>query len=196
MDHSIVTSLNHLLVHHDGIEDPVTLYERVAELLFLGALIAAFVLAWGHRRHDVRRTVVAAGLSAAAGLLIAAVLARIIDRPRPFVAHPAQIHLFSAHAADSGFPSDHATAAFAIAVAILLRNRVDGAIVLVFAALLAAGRVAIGVHYPTDVLAGAALGTLVAIALWPPAIRAMLDRLADLAGRILDTVVRRGPQTA
>ena len=64
------------------------------------------------------------------------------------------MHLFAAHAADAGFPSDHATAAFAIAVALLLRSRTWGAIALVAATVLAVTRVAMGIHYPTDVLAG------------------------------------------
>jgi undecaprenyl-diphosphatase len=98
-------------------------------------------------------------------LACAQLLSRIVDRPRPFVADPGGVHLFARHAADAGFPSDHATAAFAIATALLLHDRRLGAIVLAAAALLAAGRVALGVHYPSDVLAGAALGAAVALAL-------------------------------
>src|SRR3954469_8662079 len=191
MDHGLVTTLNHFLVRHDGVEDPLTAYERYAELLFAGALALAFLIAFGRRRQELRRTVVAAGLSAAVGLLVAQLLSRVIDRPRPFVADPSQVHLFVPHPIDSGFPSDHATAAFAIGVAVLLRHRVAGIVVLVLAALLAVGRVAIGVHYPSDVLAGGLLGSAVAIALWPPPVRAVLDRLAGPAGGPLDTAVRR-----
>ncbi|MGN6816789.1 MAG: phosphatase PAP2 family protein [Solirubrobacterales bacterium] len=78
-------------------------------------------------------------------------------RARPFVADPHGVHLFAGHAADPGFPSDHATAAFAIAVAIFLRKRAWGIFALVAATVLSVGRVALGVHYPSDVLAGAAL---------------------------------------
>ncbi|HTN24328.1 MAG TPA: phosphatase PAP2 family protein, partial [Solirubrobacteraceae bacterium] len=92
---------------------------------------------------------------------------------------PHRVHLFARHVADASFPSDHATAAFAIATAVLLRNRRVGAVVLAFAAVLAAGRVAIGVHYPSDVLAGAALGTGASLALYAPAARRRIDALAD-----------------
>jgi undecaprenyl-diphosphatase len=133
---------------------------------------------------------VAAGLSAGLGLAVAQVVARLVDRPRPFVADPGTVHLFAHHAADPGFPSDHATAAFAIGVALLLRDRVWGAIALVAAAVLAVGRVAMGVHYPTDVIGGAALGALAALALYAPPVRRLANRLADLAGRMLDGVLQ------
>src|SRR6185436_6617170 len=97
--------------------------------------------------------------------------------------------VFVAHAADSGFPSDHATAAFAIAVAIMLRDRRWGAVALVFATVLAVGRVAMGVHYPSDVLGGAALGALCALLLWLAPVRRSLNRLADAAGGLLDGAV-------
>jgi undecaprenyl-diphosphatase len=191
MDHGLVVTLNGFLLRHDGVEDPITLYERYAELLFAGGLVLAFLVAAGRARQTLRRMVVAAGLSAGAALALAQLITKIVERPRPFVATPGDVHLFAAHAIDAGFPSDHATAAFAIAVAILLRHRVAGIMTLVPAALLAVGRVAIGVHYPSDVLAGALLGTAVAVALWPPAVRAVLDRVADLAGGALDTAIRR-----
>jgi undecaprenyl-diphosphatase len=189
MDFSLVHHLNAFFAGHDGLEDVVTLYERVAELLFLGALLATFALVRGAGRIAARRAVAAAGLSAGLGLALASLLAQLVDRPRPFVAHPDGVHLFAPHAADAGFPSDHATAAFAIATAILLRDRRWGLPVLVAAIVLAAGRVAIGVHYPTDVLAGAALGAACAAVLHAAVVRARLHALADACGGVLDRVV-------
>jgi membrane-associated phospholipid phosphatase len=110
---------------------------------------------------------------------------------RPFVVDPHGVHLFSGHAADPGFPSDHATGAFAVAMAIYLRNRLWVGIALVAAAVLAVGRVAIGVHFPSDVLAGAVLGCGVALALFAPPLRTRIDRLADLVGGWIETATRR-----
>jgi undecaprenyl-diphosphatase len=190
MDTSLVHALNHFFVRHDAIEDPVVAYVNAAELLFLGMLVAAFVLVGGHRRRETRRAAVAAGLSAGLALAIASVMSGLVDRPRPFAADPGSVHLFTHHAADPGFPSDHATAAFAIAVALLLRKRAWGTVVLALAAVLAVGRVAMGVHYPSDVAGGAALGALTALALWWAPVRALLYRLADGAGALLDGAVR------
>jgi undecaprenyl-diphosphatase len=175
MDWSVVHALNAWLVRHDVVEDPLVAYVNAAEVLFAGMLVVAFAV--GGR--GVRRAVTAAGLSAALALAAGQVLSHLVDRARPFVTHAHDVHLFAGHAADAGFPSDHATAAFAIAVAILLRYRAWGAVLLVLAGVLSAGRVAIGLHYPSDVLAGAALGSASALALWAPWARRQLDRLAD-----------------
>ena len=186
MDHGLLHALNVFFIRHDAIEDPAVAYANAAEALFLGALMVAFVVVRGHRRRGARHAVVAAGLSAGLALAIAQVLSRIVDRPRPFVADPGSVHAFAHHVADAGFPSDHATAAFAIAVAILLRHRGWGAVTLAAAAVLAIARVGMGVHYPSDVVGGAALGSACALALWHPRARVALHGLADLAGRLLD----------
>jgi undecaprenyl-diphosphatase len=190
MDFSLVQRLNDFLAGHDGLEDPMLVYANASELLFLAMLVVAFILAAGAAKQAIRRAVVAAGLSAGLALALAQVVSRLVDRPRPFVAHPHAVHLFAHHAADPGFPSDHTTAAFAIGVALLLRFRTWGAITLAFATLLAVARVGLGVHYPTDVLGGAALGTLSALVLYHPAVRAQLNRLADTVGGLLDAILR------
>jgi undecaprenyl-diphosphatase len=188
MDWSLTHALNSYLAAHDGVEDPLVAYVNAAELLFAGVLAAVFVLARGPSRRGARRLAAAAGGSAAVALAVAQVVSHLVARPRPFVTHPAALHLFSAHAADSGFPSDHATAAFAIATAVLLRDRRWGVVAMVLACVLAAGRVAMGVHYPTDVLAGAALGAACALVLWLPAVRRLVHRIADAVGGAADAV--------
>jgi len=185
MDLSIVKYLNKLFAQADGVEDPLVAYANASEVIFLAALVLAFVFVGGRRGIATRRAVVAAGFSAALGLAVAAILARVVDRPRPFVGHPHAVHLFAAHAADPGFPSDHATAAFAIAVALLLRSRRWGAIALAAATVLAITRVAMGIHYPTDVLAGAVIGALAALTLNSPRARRLIDALADRVGALL-----------
>ncbi|HEV7495560.1 MAG TPA: phosphatase PAP2 family protein [Baekduia sp.] len=189
---SLLHPLNRLFAHHDGLEDMLVAYANASEILFLGMLIAAFVLVRGELAHRsaVRRAVAAGGLSAGLGLALAQVISRLADRPRPFIAHPDTVHLFAKHAADPGFPSDHATAAFAIAVALLLHSRRWGALALVAATILAITRVAMGIHYPTDVLAGAAVGGLSALTLNLPRCRAVVHHLADTFGTLLDGTIR------
>jgi undecaprenyl-diphosphatase len=191
VDRELLHTLNGFFLHHDVVEDTVVMYVNAAELLFLGALLVGFSLVRGARRRGARRAVVAAGLSAGLALGVAQLISHAVARPRPFVADPSSVHLFSSHAADPGFPSDHATAAFAIAVAVLLRDRRWGVVALAFAAVLAVGRVAIGVHYPTDVLGGAALGAACALVLWAPVVRRLLNRIADAAGALFDGVLAR-----
>jgi undecaprenyl-diphosphatase len=186
VDTAILHALNGFFFHHDAVEDAVVTYVNAAELLFLGALLVGFSLVRGAARRGARRAVVAAGLSAGLGLAIAQLISRATDRPRPFVADPSGVHLFTRHAPDPSFPSDHATAAFAIAVAIMLRDRRWGSVALAFACVLGVGRVAMGVHYPSDVIGGAVLGAACALLLWLAPVRRLLNRLADAAGAILD----------
>jgi undecaprenyl-diphosphatase len=192
VDWSVLHSLNDFLYRHDAVEDPWIFYIRISEALFVATLAIVFLAANGPRLRPWRRAVVAAVLSAGLALLIGKVISTVVDRPRPFVADPGSLHLFAPHSADPSFPSDHATAAFAIAVAILLRNRPWGVVALVAAALLSVGRVAAGLHYPSDVLGGAVLGSLAAGVLWIPALRSRVDWVADSAGRVWEGVLGWG----
>jgi undecaprenyl-diphosphatase len=186
VDWSLLHSLNDFMAGHDGVEDVLLFYVEASEALFVATLFGVFLLARGPGRMLWRRATVAAVLSAGFALAVGKLISELVDRARPFVADPHGVHLFSRHAADPGFPSDHATAAFAIAVAILLRKRGWGIVALVAATVLSIGRVALGVHYPSDVLAGAALGAGAALALWWAPLRSRIDALADLLGRPVD----------
>lgn len=194
VDWSLLHALNDFLFHHDAVEDPLLFYVNLSEALFAATLVIVFLAARG-RFSDWRRACLAAVLSAGLGLAVGKVISELVDRARPFVADPHGVHLFSAHAADPGFPSDHATAAFAIAVAILLRKRGWGIVALVAATVLSIGRVALGVHYPSDVLAGAALGSAAALVLWAPPLRSRIDRLADWIGGYWDRALERGAES-
>jgi undecaprenyl-diphosphatase len=192
VDWSLLHTLNDYLFRHDAVEDPLLFYVNASEALFIAMLAIVCLFGWA----SWRRAAVAAGLSAALGLAVGMLISELVDRARPFVADPGGVHLFSRHAADAGFPSDHATAAFAIATAIFLRNRRWGMVALAAAAVLLVGRVALGVHYPSDVLAGAALGAAAALALWAAPIRARVDAIADFFGRSWDRALDWGASRA
>jgi undecaprenyl-diphosphatase len=193
MDTTLLHALNGFAFHHDAFEDPLALYVGASQVVFM-ALLALLVLV-DRAGGRLRRAAVAGGLGAGLALLCAQVVSRAVDRPRPFVADPAGVHLFAKHAADAGFPSDHATAAFAIATALALRDRRWGGAVLALATVLAVGRVALGVHYPSDVLGGAVLGATVSCLLYARAVRTRIDRLADRAGGLIDAVWQRWART-
>ena len=162
LDVQLVTSANHFALHHDGWEDAARAYAHLSEPLFIAGLALLAIIGLLMHRPRVLSASVLAVVASGGAVGVAAVLARVVNRPRPFVAHP-QIHAFLAHAPDPGFPSDHATAAFAIAAVLLLRLGRWALPVLFAAAALAISRVLVGVHYPDDVLAGALLGTAAAV---------------------------------
>ena len=156
--------------------------------MFAALLALLFLVTGKWRSMNGRHGVIAAGVSALLALGVAQLIADLWARPRPYITHP-DAHLFIAPSHDPSFPSDHATAAFAIAVALLLRHRKAGWIALVLAVVLSVARVAVGTHYPGDVAAGAAVGTAAALVLWHPSVREPLHRLSEWVGRLYDRVL-------
>lgn len=63
---------------------------------------------------------------------------------------------------DASFPSGHTSASFAAATAIYAMDKKWGMAAYAFAALMGFSRLYLGVHFPTDVLAGAVIGVLMA----------------------------------
>lgn len=76
-------------------------------------------------------------------------------RPRPFITEHLVPLIFPS--SEKSFPSDHATAAFFIAT-LLFCHKWSWWWAYLLAVAVALGRVAIGVHYPTDIIAGAIIG--------------------------------------
>jgi undecaprenyl-diphosphatase len=178
-------------------EDPLRFFANETQLFFLVLLAALFFARGKWRSRNGRHGVVAAGFSALLALGVAHVITDLWARPRPYLAHPGDAHLFISASPDPSFPSDHATAAFAIAVAILLRHRKAGVLALAMAVAVSVARVAVGTHYPSDVIGGAVLGTLSALVFWQPWVRTRLNALTDWAAAVYERLTaglaRRAP---
>lgn len=138
--------------------------------------------------HPDRRRRRRLGIYAAASALIALGINVLIGmlwyRPRPFVADPAGVHLLVRHGVDSSFPSDHATLAFAVSAGLWAIGPAWRWPLLILSALIAFARVFVGAHWPTDVIAGAILGSAVARVVLGlgPRLDPLLDRLLDALG--------------
>lgn len=83
----------------------------------------------------------------------------IVKRPRPVLEG---LPPLGGAPSSLSFPSAHATSGFAVATAM---SRVEplGALAFLLALALALGRPYLGMHYPSDVLAGAVLGVLLGL---------------------------------
>ena len=140
-------------------------------------LSAAALLALCVYRHP--RIATAGLFSWPAGLVLIRGLKAWADAPRPAATLPADsFQLIGTELTRYSFPSGHTATAFALAAALLYS--IDRAArrrwalpVLSAAALVGVSRIAVGAHWPVDVLAGAALGWLcglsgaLAAARWP-----------------------------
>ena len=98
------------------------------------------------------------------GQLISYGLKQAIGRERPNLVYTEPKPLVHAPH-DGSFPSGHAAVSFACATLLSFYLPRGAPLFFLLAAAIAWSRVYVGVHYPLDVLGGAALGVLIAIAL-------------------------------
>ncbi len=116
---------------------------------------AALLLSKKYRRHGM----ILLACVAICWAFTELVLKNIIDRPRPFLVIEG-LKTLSGRPKSFAFPSGHACAAFAAAYAITHCFRKKSGLIYIVAALIAIARVYVGVHYPSDVVVGALIGTL------------------------------------
>lgn len=86
----------------------------------------------------------------------------IVARVRPYDIKEG-INLIISKPSDFSFPSGHTSASFAAAVAVFACNKKWGSLAVALASVIAFTRLYLYVHFPTDVLAGAVLGSLCAV---------------------------------
>ena len=150
--------------HRAGWLDPVFEGLSYAGRLGLLWIVLALVLAGLYRRWGAfALTVIAVALSDWTAMALKA----LIDRPRPPLRYPEPKTLVPLPH-DASFPSGHAATSFAAATMLSFAFPRFAPALYVVAAAVAFSRVYVGVHYPLDVLGGAALGVLVAMGLRAP----------------------------
>ena len=153
------------------------------------ALVAlTFLVPWRERRLERRIGAVMATAAGGVALLLVQPISKAVERARPFVDHP-HAKLLISHARDPGFPSDHATGAFAMAMALWFYDRTIGAVALVLAAIIAFARVYVGVHYPADVVGGALIGIGVAMIFRFTPLRAVIVRIATTCSALWERIL-------
>jgi membrane-associated phospholipid phosphatase len=107
------------------------------------------------------------GASLAASGLITLGLKYTVNRKRPFVTYPDQV-VKKTSAGSYSFPSGHTSSAFATATALSLAYPKWYVIApsFLWAGAVGYSRMELGVHYPTDVLAGALIGAASSFLMW------------------------------
>lgn len=116
------------------------------------------------------------------------VLKHLIARPRPYHVL-AMTHTIGPLASGYSFPSGHATASFALAVAVCFAWPKLKGLPLLLALAIGLSRIVVGMHYPSDVLGGAVLGAVVAIGAWSAWGK---QHVPKPGGALVDTMTPRG----
>lgn len=142
------------------IQSLFALISRLGDGIFWYGLILLIPFVYGWQGLQTSLMMVAAGV---VNLTIYKILKKKTGRERPCTAST-QIILGAKPLDHYSFPSGHTLHAVAFSILITHYYPELGWLVIPFAVLVAMSRVILGLHYPTDVLAGAVIGTLTSLA--------------------------------
>nr|WP_245156886.1 phosphatase PAP2 family protein [Lysobacter arenosi] len=139
------------------------LVSRLGDGVFWYALMAALIVVDGLDGLAASAHLAATGVIA---LTLYKLLKRWTRRPRPF-ASDQRIHAWVAPLDEFSFPSGHTLHAVAFSLVAMAHYPMLAWLLVPFTASVAASRVVLGLHYPSDVLAATAIGTsLAGFSLW------------------------------
>lgn len=163
VDRAVFLWLNGLAGKNAALDALVTLLAN--EYLVPVGLALGLLFLWFAPRHPERDRwqLAALGAGLAVGIANAAVAVsnNLYYRERPFA--DLAVHLLFYRPPDSSFPSNPAAVGFAVTTGVWLRDRSLAPPFFLLAAMLGLARVVAGVHYPSDVLAGALVGVAAAL---------------------------------
>jgi undecaprenyl-diphosphatase len=178
----------------DQFEGKSALFDKVVNSIYdngflRGAIIVGLCwYAWFKNGENVRknkkpREILLATLIAC---FVSILLARLIVMAFPFrlrpMCDPSVLFHFAATAKSdwvnwSSFPSDHAIMFFTLTTGLFFISRTMGFIALLDTVFLVClPRIYLGIHYPTDILAGAAIGIIIGLAANGKAVRVFLSK--------------------
>ena len=159
---------------HDLAAPPLAPLESWGAQWLIFAVPIVLICLWIRNDVSDRKTGIRAGISAAVALAVSGIVSFFVFEPRPFMIGLASNILD--HASDSSFPSDHVAVIAAVAATLAMCGKVRLAAFTTVATLLAAwSRVAIGIHFPIDILTGAGVGILAGAAVSVPRIEPFIE---------------------
>jgi undecaprenyl-diphosphatase len=171
-DLNVLTYVNQFSQHSRTLDNLIVFLTN-SNLLKGGVLVTIIWWAWfksDERQSNNREHITLTLLSCFIGMFLARVMALTL----PFRARPLHVQglVFllpygvkpTTLEGWSSFPSDHAVLFFALSTGLLFISRKAGAFALAYTALfIAFPRIYLGLHYPTDIIAGAVIGITIAL---------------------------------
>jgi membrane-associated phospholipid phosphatase len=139
-------------MHGPAAETAMRLLGRAGEN---GAIWVVIGLAGALADPERRDAWLVAGVLGPAAIVLNYLVKLLVRRPRPVLEG---LPPLGGAPSSLSFPSAHSTSSFAVATA-ATRIAPEAAVLYLLAAAIAIGRPYLGMHYPSDVLAGALLGT-------------------------------------
>ncbi|VAX09064.1 hypothetical protein MNBD_GAMMA25-122 [hydrothermal vent metagenome] len=133
---------------------------RLGDGIIWYALTLALPIIYGYEAMTVSLRMAITGII---GLLVYKLIKRHTERPRPYSVLK-DIRLGTAPLDKYSFPSGHTLHAFSFSLICIQHYPQTAWLLIPVTLLIALSRVALGLHYPTDVLAGAAIGYLLSLA--------------------------------
>lgn len=162
MEFEIVKFLNQL---GEGWIDPVTVFISSNTLIgILGIIITAYFLIWD--KKNGKRIAIAAAIAVGLHFLVSEIFFKYvlpdlgIFRLRPYLAHQGEIIPLGKLNESSSFPSSHMAYTLSLLTVYVYFYRKYLLSAAIFALFMAFARIHNGMHYPSDILAGAGLGML------------------------------------
>ena len=193
MDYWVLKQLNHLMASSIFLSKQANLFNNIG---VLELIMASLLVGWwfskesqASRSFNIRHRTLLVFLAFLPTYGLIRVLQSIFHRPRPLINVPLQVPSLFQHEWNEvrtnslshlgSFPSDHAALFFLISTVAFTIDKRLGIISFLLSLYYGVLRVAIGYHWPSDILGGAILGCLVALTILSiePLLKKVLDYL-------------------
>jgi membrane-associated phospholipid phosphatase len=169
IDSSLVRTLNAWGEHHRPLvricsNDLVYVVILIAVLWYFVVILKGHSINRGWKNLVMSllvKGVVIFALPAGIAILISELISLIYVRQRPFVAVPG-VKLLVPHGADGGMPSHHVVFMATLIASVYIYQKRLATLLAVLTVISGIARVAAGIHYPSDIVAGAVLGVGIA----------------------------------
>ena len=158
MDHLIFQQINNLALKNLYLDEVAIFCASFLGYLLIGILFVLLI-------KDFKKYYKIVAQAFISGIFARFVIVEIIrfiwNTSRPFISN--SVNLLIRHTPSASFPSGHATFFFALSCLIYFYNKKIGILFLIASFLISISRVFCGIHWPSDILAGALVGILSAL---------------------------------